>query len=749
MAVLLGAVLAGSAWGQSNFNLTGSVHSSDEGAPVQGAAVELTGTGYNAVTDQFGYFGFDNLPPGKYHLAVYAPGYADFRMDEIQIKAGMTKRVSIRIEPKLYYLDKIMVTETRLHVSSDRVEIINRREIEQTGARDLPQLLENVRGVYIQRAGTGGGQSRIRIRGSDPKYVLVLIDGQKINPSSSGVADLNSIPIEMIEQIEIYRGGASAEFGPDALGGVINIITHRKFLSGEFEADAEKTWGSWKTEINKLSLADFIPIENFSCKLAYQTRQAVGDFDYAYRVEPGDTIITGTRVNNGVDSYNYFASGIYRFSGRWNMAYSGQYYHSQSGLPGNARDQNLEATSTDGRRLFNLSLEYRGSSDRIYKLEAGYSRYEQLFKDLQSRTGFHTEYVNDIYSARYTQQHLIMGANRLRFGLEGRKDVLRHEDYLMPKLTMGQPERDNAGIFITDEQRFDVSRWFPADDMVLDAALRFDYTRTEKDSTSWQDTVKSSSISSWSPKVGIALSKGNRFSYIIRANYGKSLRLPSMNALFWKGDARSSGNPGLKPERSEHSEAGFEVTGGWGPIRLSGGINYFHSFLHDLVMWVPRSGVWRPENVEKAQITGHEDFIEIELLDRVFSFQYQNTITTALNKSTGDHTVYNKRLVFYPHYVTSFTARVNMKMFYMAYSIRMVDSAYTLRSNTKYYTSYRVDDIQAGVKIGLGKRWHLAGDFNLFNVRDEDYVLMANYPMPGREWNLGLKIIYGGKDTNQ
>jgi vitamin B12 transporter len=59
-----------------------------------------------------------------------------------------------------------------------------------------------------------------------------------------------------------------------------------------------------------------------------------------------------------------------------------------------------------------------------------------------------------------------------------------------------------------------------------------------------------------------------------------------MNALFWKNDIRSQGNPDLKPERSEHSDAGFEISLDK-PIKISAGMTYFHSHVNDIIIWRP------------------------------------------------------------------------------------------------------------------------------------------------------------------
>ena len=215
-----------------------------------------------------------------------------------------------------------------------------------------------------------------------------------------------------------------------------------------------------------------------------------------------------------------------------------------------------------------------------------------------------------------------------------------------------------------------------------------------------------------------------------RAGYGKSFRLPTINALFWKGDVRSHGNPGLKPEKSNHSDVAGEINLGLGVFNLSAGLTYFHSYIRDLVVWQPDyQGVWRPVNLASARITGHEDNISLGFFEDKFEIIYQNTVTTALNKVPG-HNSYNKKLTFYPGYITSITSRLNLGWLSAAYSIRFVDKAYTNQANTRFYDSYSLDDFRIGTDINISKYWRFSADAKIDNVRNVDYVLMTHYPMP-------------------
>ncbi|MEM9865049.1 MAG: TonB-dependent receptor [Myxococcota bacterium] len=102
-----------------------------------------------------------------------------------------------------------------------RVEVIQREEIATSGARNAAELLEERSALQIQRSFRGAA---IFLRGLDPEYVLVLIDGDRLPGATGGAIDLSRFGVENIERIEVVRGPSSALYGSEAIGGVVNII---------------------------------------------------------------------------------------------------------------------------------------------------------------------------------------------------------------------------------------------------------------------------------------------------------------------------------------------------------------------------------------------------------------------------------------------------------------------------------------------------------------------------------------------
>ena len=378
-------------------------------------------------------------------------------------------------------------------------------------------------------------------------------------------------------------------------------------------------------------------------------------------------------------------------------------------------------------------------------ISAGYSRFQQHFIDDDSSSAykFNSEFINEIYLFESDLRLSLWTGSKTRYSTKFQHEYLNHADNQRPNMSMGHSERNNLSAMFSMEQQIDISSLKIFNLVVLDASARYNYAKTEKDSTSFQDTVRTNSVSDWTPKVGLALSGGSKISYIFRTSYGRSFRLPGINALFWKGDVQSTGNPGLKPEKSEHSEAGAEIQWKRGIIDISAGATYYHSSITDLVVWAQNSqGIWVPKNLARAQITGHEDFVRINFFDKKLIFEYQNCITTALNKVAEENS-YNKSLTFSPGYTTGLSLKINLAPLYGAYQVRLVDDAYTNAANTRSYPSYRLDNARLGLKLEIAKHWQFTTEARADNINDHNYVLIAHYPMTGRERSFHIGLSYG------
>ncbi|MBL8262568.1 MAG: TonB-dependent receptor [Xanthomonadaceae bacterium] len=158
-------------------------------------------------------------------------------------------------------LDTISVTGSRIKqtnaVTAQPVMVLDRAKLEQTGAKSVGEILQQLPasgkalnakfnssgnfGYPPDGGGIGAGSAQVDLRNLGSQRVLVLVDGIRwVNESSasgvSGSADLNTIPLAIVERIEVLEDGASAIYGSDAVAGVVNIITRKNFEGAEFHS---------------------------------------------------------------------------------------------------------------------------------------------------------------------------------------------------------------------------------------------------------------------------------------------------------------------------------------------------------------------------------------------------------------------------------------------------------------------------------------------------------------------------------
>ncbi|CAM5192552.1 TonB-dependent receptor plug domain-containing protein [Alishewanella longhuensis] len=116
------------------------------------------------------------------------------------------------------------------------VTVLDRTDIVERQAQDLPALLAQLPGVNLSRDGGRGQNSGLYVRGGNSGHTLVLIDGVRSGSATLGYKALAMLPLELIERIEVIRGPRAAWYGADALSGVIAITT-RKAQGAELNAN--------------------------------------------------------------------------------------------------------------------------------------------------------------------------------------------------------------------------------------------------------------------------------------------------------------------------------------------------------------------------------------------------------------------------------------------------------------------------------------------------------------------------------
>ncbi|HEY0810339.1 MAG TPA: TonB-dependent receptor, partial [Longimicrobiales bacterium] len=268
-AFLLVIAISQSAFAQVVGTVTGIVTRTDGGAPVPGASVRVVGRPQLAVTRGDGTYRLQ-LPPGTYDLHVSVLGFAA-ATQQITITGGQTTTRDFALTESALPVEELVAIGTRrvnrtVTESPVPVDVIPAAAIQNVGLIETSQILQRLTpSVNFPRTAIADGTDHLRpvtLRGLAPDQVLVLLNGKRRHNTAlvhvngtvgrgSTSVDLNAIPANSIERIEVLRDGAAAQYGSDAIAGVVNIV----LKTGE-RREATTTFGRVQSSENGRDFSD-------------------------------------------------------------------------------------------------------------------------------------------------------------------------------------------------------------------------------------------------------------------------------------------------------------------------------------------------------------------------------------------------------------------------------------------------------------------------------------------------------------
>ncbi len=190
--------------------------------------VSVKGTTIGTVADATGHFTLRNLPDTEFTLVAEFLGYKSV---EVAIPAKHDKNIdlSITLEEQSMSMDDVVVSATRNETNKRNtatiVNVTSHKIFDNTASTNLAESVRFQPGLRVENTCGNCGAVQLRINGLEGQYSQVLLDSSPIFSSLAGVYGLEQLPVAMIERVEVIRGGGSALFGSNAIGGVVNIIT--------------------------------------------------------------------------------------------------------------------------------------------------------------------------------------------------------------------------------------------------------------------------------------------------------------------------------------------------------------------------------------------------------------------------------------------------------------------------------------------------------------------------------------------
>ncbi len=614
----------------------------------------------------------------------------------------------------LIQLDDIIISATRNPASTNKItassSVITEDQIKKSTANNLKGLLGSSNLVHILDYGTGS-LSSVSMRGSTSSQVLILLDGERLNSPLSGGVDIDNLPVASIKRVEIIRGGQSAMYGADAVGGIINIITRQPYGS------SVNLWtgaGSFSTYSYGIGASG--QVRSFSGLISLSNDQSKSDFPFLDK--NGKIAI---RENADYKKRNIMGKILWDFSDSTNFTVSLNHSYSDNGSPGMIGLYTPEATKREKWNNIKIDIEHDFSSNN--SLKAFFNRRFAILRYIDPQYPYPTDdtHKSNTTSAEIQTYLLKKTLFPLTCGIQ-----IRDED--VNSTTVKERNRIAFGGYIQQELKKVLSdNPLSMKEFLIFPAIRWDYY--------------SDFESGLSPKIGFLASFDNGFS--IRANAGRSYRAPTMNDLYWPEDPYTSGNPDLKPERSIDMDAGFNfllikpsIIPNVSIFKIS--TTYFLSHINDGIRWTPgQGGKWSPINISEINSSGieMETRINISVFDKsdILSFGTNYTFTNAEDKL-------KRQLTNQPKHAFGYNFQIGTERLWLQAQGLYNSKRYYTVQNTKWLDPFIKHDIKMGTERRAYGNVKTILIFEIRNIFDTRYQILADYPLPGREWNVKISF---------
>ncbi|WP_458094046.1 TonB-dependent receptor domain-containing protein [Roseomonas sp. WA12] len=476
-------------------------------------------------------------------------------------------------------------TDRSLEDAPASMTVITRQELESRPIQDLADALRDSPGITIQ--GVGLGRQGVSIRGMPSDQTLYLIDGRRVNVAGSAIAhadfDLNWVPKEAIERIEVVRGPLSSLYGSDALGGVVNVITRAATdrWVGAFSGWgglAERGEGS-QTQFGAYAGGPLIPgVLGLTLSAQGQTRSEVPDV-----VNPRVTALENRDSISGNLGLTWTPTTSQRVDFNYSRGHDDRW---RNLLSSGARP--VPYRSKDDIEREQISLSHRGAWGWGDTLIRGYR--SRLQRDNSVSIGTPTgpqTLTDDVLDGRVTIP--AWGWHRFSVGGELREERL--EDRSVN--ASGKDRVTHGALFLQDEIAL-------TERLSLTAGARFDH----HEAFGWHTSPRAYLVWRATDELTFRGGVGSGF----RAPTLKQLS-PGYNAVGGGGRFTITGNPDLRPETNTSYEAGVSYAPGPWEVRAT----VFQANLEDLVetLCTRSCGVRGRElrtyrNVDEARIRGIE-----------------------------------------------------------------------------------------------------------------------------------------------
>lgn len=628
--------------------------------------------------------------------------------------------------------DEILVESNRVKMTTslapNKIQVIESKLLGALNGSRLNDALEMSDALFIKDYGFNSGIKIIALNSTQSEHTLILLDGIRLNSRQNAQTDLSLYDLDNAARIEISKGGSSALYGSEAIGGVINIITDDTKSNELFGITLKAGAGSYglRKIYGKISHGFIFGGARLSYNVSYMDERAKNNYEYNFR--NGFNEIKRERDNADFNSqaFNFNSKLILNPSSYLKLYVNYGFF--ERGSPG----IDLGYTTGTARQLDYTSLASVTYSNAIRKnlaIKSNLGYKYQLQKYFDPSTFNLSVILNSFYKL-----NSFVNATSVDY-TSGNFEVESGYELSINNITSNETEKGDLfqGAVFTSFKYV-----IPAgviSKITLYPSVRYDY---------YSNIPEKNVVTG---KLGVNIKPSEKTDFSVKASFGNNFGAPTFNELYWK----DLGNENLKPERSLSIDAGlyygFKLV-----LQNELEVSYYNINTTDRIVWTPVNSIWRPLNIGKVLSRGVDislkSGLNIANVNLSFSFNYTYGEAVKKNENFPGDPSFNKQMIYIPkemfktafmfNYLTTskFIKLVSFNLFYQFASRRYMDF-----ENTVFAPRY--DVLNANIDVGLAAfNSELNLKFAVNNLLNEDYQVISGYPMPLRNYKFEISYKY-------
>jgi len=629
------------------------------------------------------------------------------------------------LQSPINYLDVVVVSQVQRFQGTIPALEITRTDLRRYAALSVADVLRHCAGIQVKDYGGIGGIKTVNVRSMGSQHTGIFYDGVQLGNAQNGQIDLGQLSTDNLESVAIHQGQRSAIFQSASEFGhasTIYLRTRTPLFQG-----SEKHHLRLKLQGGSSGLQRFSAIweqklsDKVSASFHVEEMTASGRYRFRYRRLNYDGSVaydtTATRRNGDVQAVtaeaNLFGN---THNGSWQL--KGYSYQSNRGIPGAIVNNVWRGGERQSDNNLFVQGKWLGNFGEAYstRLQGKYARYGTHYINKDS-----TRYLADLI---FRQQEAWLSTSHVYSLLTG-IDLSASYDFTWNHLYSDlqefvSPDRFSHQMSLASALDFD---HFKAQASVLYALIE-DH---QKEINRQHRQLSPALYLRWIPN------RGKRFS--LHGFAKRCYRMPTFNDLYYT----EMGNSQLKPERADIFDLGLQTERHFNVGTISLFADLYHNRVTDKIVAYPKGQQfrWTMLNLGKVEIDGLDLNLgyEYRIQDLTLNGNIQYTLQRAIDVTCGSDPYYRDQIPYTPRHSGSTTLSVAYADWSVNYHFTYVGERWSQQENIRYnhlqpwYTS----------DVNLQYQWrNYRWTAEVLNLLDQQYDVIANYPMPGRNYRLSL-----------